>query len=69
MSQYQTALWKDVTSPLRTTYSCSYDYGGDYVMQLPTERTNFVARGTFQINPDHRLYAKPSAPTPSIWRS
>jgi iron complex outermembrane receptor protein len=58
MQQYATGLWKDVTSPLRTTYSCSYDYGGDYVMQLPTERTNFVARGTFQINPDHRLYAE-----------
>jgi iron complex outermembrane receptor protein len=58
MSQYQTALWKDVTSPARTTYSCSYDYGSDYVMQLPTERTNFVARGTFQINPNHRVYAE-----------
>jgi iron complex outermembrane receptor protein len=58
MSQYQTALWKDVTSPLRSTYSCAYDYGGDYVMQLPTERTNGVARATFQINPDHRVYAE-----------
>jgi iron complex outermembrane receptor protein len=58
MSQYATDLWKNVTSPLRTKYSCSYDYGGDYVMQLPTERTNLVARGTFQINPDHRLYAE-----------
>jgi iron complex outermembrane receptor protein len=58
MSQYATDLWKNVTSPLRTKYSCAYDYGGDYVMQLPTERTNLVARGTFQINPDHRLYAE-----------
>ena len=33
MSQYQTELWKDVTSPLRTTYSCAYDYGADYVIQ------------------------------------
>jgi len=58
MSQYQTNLWKDVTSPLRSTYSCAYDYGGDYVMQLPTERTNGVARATYQINPDHRVYAE-----------
>jgi iron complex outermembrane receptor protein len=58
MSQYQTALWKDVTSPLRSTYSCAYDYGGDYVMQMPVERTNFVARGTFQLSPEHRVYAE-----------
>jgi iron complex outermembrane receptor protein len=58
MSQYQTNLWKDVTSPLRSTYSCAYDYGGDYVMQMPVERTNFVARGTFQLNPEHRVYAE-----------
>ena len=58
MMQYATALWKDVTSPLRSTYSCAYDYGGDYVMQLPTERTNGVARATFQINPDHRVFAE-----------
>jgi iron complex outermembrane receptor protein len=58
MMQYATALWKDVTSPLRTTYSCAYDYGADYVMQLPTERTNGVARATFQVNPDHRLFAE-----------
>jgi iron complex outermembrane receptor protein len=58
MSQYATALWKDVTSPLRSTYSCAYDYGGDYVMQMPVERTNGVARATFQITPDHRVYAE-----------
>jgi len=58
MQQYASNLWSKTTSPLRSTYSCSYDYGGDYVMQLPTERTNFVARGTFQLNPDHRLYAE-----------
>ncbi|WP_413673220.1 TonB-dependent receptor [Massilia cellulosiltytica] len=58
MNQYATALWKDVTSPLRSTYSCAYDYGGDYVMQLPTERTNGVARATLQVNPDHRVFAE-----------
>jgi iron complex outermembrane receptor protein len=58
MSQYQSKLWKNVTSPLRSTYSCAYDYGADYVMQMPVERTNVVARGTFQVNPDHRVYAE-----------
>lgn len=58
MMQYATALWKDVTSPLRSTHSCAYDYGGDYVMQLPTERTNGVARATFQIDPNHRVFAE-----------
>lgn len=58
MQQYATNLWANVTSPLRSTYSCSYDYGGDYVMQLPTERTNFVGRGTYQLTPEHRLYAE-----------
>ncbi|WP_036171256.1 TonB-dependent receptor domain-containing protein [Massilia sp. 9096] len=58
MMQYNTALWKDVTSPLRSTYSCAYDYGADYVMQLPVERTNGVARATYQINPDNQVYAE-----------
>lgn len=58
MMQYDSALWKDVTSPLRSTYSCAYDYGADYVMQLPVDRTNGVARGTLQINPDNQLYAE-----------
>jgi iron complex outermembrane receptor protein len=58
MSQYQTALWKDVTSPLRTTNSCAYDYGADYVMMSPVERANALARGTFQIAPDHRMFVE-----------
>ncbi len=55
MSPYQTALWKDVTSPLRTTYSCAYDYGADYVISFPVERSNAVARAAFQLDPRHRL--------------
>jgi iron complex outermembrane receptor protein len=58
MSQYATSLWKNVTSPLRSTYSCAYDYGGDYVIQLPAERTNAVGRATFQVNPDNRIYVE-----------
>jgi iron complex outermembrane receptor protein len=55
-SQYQTDLWKDVTSPLRSKYSCAYDYGSDYVMSFPVERTNAVARGTLKINDDHQVF-------------
>ncbi|WP_454772937.1 TonB-dependent receptor [Janthinobacterium tructae] len=58
MSQYQTALWKDVTSPLRTKYSCAYDYGADYVLQFPVERANLLSRGTFQLAPDHRMFVE-----------
>ena len=58
MSQYQTELWKDVTSPLRTKYSCAYDYGADYVLQFPVERANFLSRGTLQLAPDHRMFVE-----------
>lgn len=58
MSQYQTALWKDVTPPSRTTYSCAYDYGSDYVMQSPSEQTNLLLRGTYKLAPDHKLFVE-----------
>jgi iron complex outermembrane receptor protein len=63
MSQYQTALWKDVTAPTRTTYSCAYDYGADYVMSLPVERSNLMSRGTFQFAPNHRGFLEVVAST------
>ncbi|HBZ05400.1 MAG TPA: TonB-dependent receptor [Massilia sp.] len=58
MSQYQTALWKDVTSPLRSTYSCAYDYGGDYIMQSPSEQANLLLRGTYKLAPDHTMFVE-----------
>ena len=58
MSQYQTPLWKDVTSPRSTTHSCAYDYGADYVLQFPVERANLLSRGTFQLAPDHRMFVE-----------
>ncbi|WP_373997046.1 TonB-dependent receptor [Duganella vulcania] len=58
MSQYQTALWKDVTAATRSTYSCAYDYGADYIISVPVERLNAVARGTLQISPDHKLFVE-----------
>ncbi|MGW8389528.1 TonB-dependent receptor [Pseudoduganella sp. HUAS MS19] len=58
MSQYQTELWKDITAPARTRYSCAYDYGADYVISFPVERSNAVSRATFQLGPEHKLYAE-----------
>ncbi|TWI61830.1 iron complex outermembrane receptor protein [Pseudoduganella lurida] len=58
MSQYASELWTNVTPITRTKYSCSYDYGGDYVMSFPVERTTGVSRGTFKINSDHRVYVE-----------
>ena len=58
MSQYQTALWKDVTSPLRSTYSCAYDYGADYVMQSPSEQANLLLRGSIKLAQDHKMFVE-----------
>ncbi|WP_328595418.1 TonB-dependent receptor [Rugamonas rivuli] len=58
MSQYQTALWKDVTAATRSTYSCAYDYGADYIIAFPVERLNAVSRGTLKLNADHKLFVE-----------
>ena len=58
MSQYQTALWSKVTSPLRTTYSCAYDYGGDYVISFPVERANLLSRASFKLAQDHTMFVE-----------
>ena len=52
MSQYQSALW---ASP-GFKYACAYDYGGREILIQPIERTNFVSRGTFQLNPNHSAF-------------
>ena len=58
MSQYNVNLWRNTTSPTRTTYSCAYDYGGDYVMSPPTERINALSRTVFQFNKDTRGFVE-----------
>jgi len=58
MSQYASELWTNVTPITRTRFSCAYDYGGDYVMSFPTERTNAVSRATFKINEDHKVFVE-----------
>jgi iron complex outermembrane receptor protein len=58
MSQYNVNLWRNTTSPTRTTYSCAYDYGGDYVMSPPTERINSLGRFTYQLNADTKFFVE-----------
>lgn len=58
MSQYNVNLWRNTTSPLRTTNSCAYDYGGDYVMAPPVERINALSRTVFQFNKDTRAFVE-----------
>ncbi len=54
MSQYQSALWN---SP-GARFACAFDYGGSAILIQPVERTQFVARGTFQINNEHSAFAE-----------
>jgi len=52
MSQYQSVLWGN----LGFKYACAYDYGGREILIQPIERTNFVARGTKQLNANHSAF-------------
>jgi iron complex outermembrane receptor protein len=61
MMQYNSALWAHVTNPKGSTYSCAYDYGADYMMSVPQERTNFLSRGTFRLSADHKLIVEAMA--------
>lgn len=40
--------------------ACTYDYMGDTELYPKSEKTNFLTRAVFQINPDHQLYAEMS---------
>ena len=54
MSQYQAALWGN----LGFAHACAFDYGGSEVIIQPVDRTQFVGRGTFQINSNHTAIAE-----------
>ncbi|GAP38495.1 TonB-dependent receptor [Piscinibacter sakaiensis] len=54
MSQYQSALW----GAPGARFACAYDYGGSAVLIQPLERTNFVGRGAFAINPDTTAFVE-----------
>jgi iron complex outermembrane recepter protein len=54
MSQYQSALWD---SP-GARWACAFDYGGSAVLIQPLDRTNLVARGTFNLSSQHTAIAE-----------
>ncbi len=54
MSQYQSALWNSANF----ANACAYDYGGAEVLIQPVERTNFVSRGTLQLNANHAAFVE-----------
>jgi iron complex outermembrane receptor protein len=54
MTQYQFQLW--ATPSFR--YACAYDYAGQQVILQPLKRYNAVARGTFEITPQHTLISE-----------
>ncbi|WP_088287095.1 TonB-dependent receptor [Ideonella sp. A 288] len=56
-SQYQAALWGN----LGFGKGCAFDYGGSAVLIQPIERTNLVARGAYQLNNDHLVFAEITA--------
>jgi len=51
-SQYQSVLWGNPGFK----YACAYDYGGREILIQPIERTNFVTRGTKQLNANHSAF-------------
>jgi iron complex outermembrane receptor protein len=59
ISQYQSVLWGN----LGFKYACAYDYGGREILIQPIERTNFVSRGIFQLNPNHAAFVEIVAST------
>ena len=57
MSQYQSVLWD---SP-GFRWGCAFDYGGAEILIQPVERTNFVSRGSMQLNGQHTAFAEVTA--------
>jgi iron complex outermembrane receptor protein len=54
MGPYDELLWNSAASK----YGSAWDTGRAAVIQQPVKNTNLVTRGTFQIAPQHRLFAE-----------
>ena len=54
MSRYR----GDVTGSYQFGAACAFDYGKEWSLMQPVDRTNFVSRGSFDITPDHRAFAE-----------
>ena len=48
----------DITGFPRNNITCAYDYGKQWSLMQPVERTNFVSRGTWAISSDHKAFAE-----------
>ncbi len=54
MAQYQSVLWGNTA----LGKACTYDYGSQWVLTQPVERTNLVARGTFKLNNENQAFVE-----------
>lgn len=48
----------DITGFPRNNLSCAYDYGKQWSLMQPVDRTNFVSRGTWAIANDHTVFVE-----------
>ena len=48
----------DVTGFPRNNLTCAWDYGKQWSLMQPVERTNLVSRGAFAISNDHTVFAE-----------
>jgi iron complex outermembrane receptor protein len=48
----------DVIGFPNNKYGCSYDYGSDWSLMQPVDRTNLVSRGTLALAGGHHLFAE-----------
>jgi iron complex outermembrane receptor protein len=48
----------DVIGFPTSSKGCSYDYGRDWSLMQPVDRTNLVSRGTLALSPEHTLFAE-----------
>ncbi len=51
----------DVTSFYQFSASCSWDYGQQWSMMQPVDRTNLVSRGTFELSNEHTAFFEVTA--------
>ncbi|MBV8501589.1 MAG: TonB-dependent receptor [Paucibacter sp.] len=48
----------DVIGFPTSALGCSYDYGRDWSLMQPVDRTNLVSRATFALTPEHLIFAE-----------
>jgi iron complex outermembrane recepter protein len=48
----------DITGFNNSNQACTYDYGKQWSLMQPVERTNFVGRATFKLSNDHTAFVE-----------